>query len=133
MGFGPLGPTSPPGLVEPVWLGSGSVNRPSPAPSLPLSSSRALANPQSPPPSPDHSGQLRWPPPPMLGAKPLPQLPLPPPPVGIDGSYLSGEICGWFPPRFSPSPVASDLMPRRALSRACCATSGGCEVCVWSP
>jgi hypothetical protein len=34
MGFGPLSPTSPPGMVEPDRLGSGSVNRPSPAPSL---------------------------------------------------------------------------------------------------
>jgi hypothetical protein len=98
MGFGPLGPTSPPGLVEPDWLGSGSVNRPSPAPlTLLLSSSWALANPKLPPPSPDHSGQLRWPLPPMIGAKPSPQLPIPPPPVGIDGSFLFEEICGWFP------------------------------------
>jgi hypothetical protein len=101
MGFGPLGPTNPPGLVELDRLGSGSVDRPSPAPlTLPLSSSWTLANPKSPPPSPDHSGQLWWSPPPTLGAKPSPQLPLPPPPVGIDGGFLSGEICGWFPTGF---------------------------------
>jgi hypothetical protein len=42
MGFGPLGPTSPPGSVEPDQLGSGSVNRSSPAPSLSLSLPREL-------------------------------------------------------------------------------------------
>jgi hypothetical protein len=42
MGFGPLGPTSPPGSVESDRLGSGLVNRPSPAPSLSPSLPRAL-------------------------------------------------------------------------------------------
>jgi hypothetical protein len=121
MGFGPLGPTSPPGSVEPDRLRSGSVNRPSPAPSLfPLSSSSFLANPRSLPLSPAHSGQPRWPLSPMLGTKPSPQLPLPPTPVGIDGSFPSEEIWGGFPPRFLPSPVASDLMPRQALSCLLC-------------
>jgi hypothetical protein len=41
-GFGPLGPTSPLGAVKPDRLESGSVNRPSPAPSISLSPPRAL-------------------------------------------------------------------------------------------
>jgi hypothetical protein len=42
MGLGPIGPTGPPGSVKPNRLGSGSVNRPSPAPSLSSLSPRAL-------------------------------------------------------------------------------------------
>jgi hypothetical protein len=131
MGFGPLGPTSPPGSVEPDWLGSGSVNRPSPAPSLfPLSSSSSLANPKSPLPSPNQSGHLRWPSPPMLGANLSPQLPLPPPPVGIDGNILFGEIWGGFPSvAAATGHLRHDASPSPP-SCACCATSGACDVWV---
>jgi hypothetical protein len=131
MGFGPFDPTGPPGSVKPDLLGSGSVNRPSPAPSLsPLSSSSSLAKPKSPLPSPGQSGHLRWPSPPMLGAKLSPQFPLPLTPIGIGGSFLSGEIWGGFPSvstaidrlRFGASPSL--------LYCACCATSGACDALV---
>jgi hypothetical protein len=63
MGFGPLGPTSPPGLVEPDRLGSGSVNRPSPAPShspsLPRELRRTLNCHRRCPTIPANSGGLR--------------------------------------------------------------------------
>jgi hypothetical protein len=131
MGFGPLGPTSPPGSVEPDWLGSGSVNQPSPAPSLfLLSSSSSLANPKSPPPSPDQSGHLWWPLPPMLGANPSPQLPLPPPPVGINGNFLFGEIWGGFPSVATATGCHRHDTSPSPPSCACCATSGACEVWV---
>jgi hypothetical protein len=42
MGFGPFDPTGPPGSVKSDRLGSGSVNRPNPAPSFSLSPPRAL-------------------------------------------------------------------------------------------
>jgi hypothetical protein len=66
----------------------------------------------------------------MLGAKQSPQLPLPPPPIGFDESFLSEEIRGWFPLGFHRrrSP------PTRCLvgpsPGACWATTGACDVCV---
>jgi hypothetical protein len=63
MGFGPLGPTSPPGSVESDQLRSGSVNRPSPAPSLfpslPRELWRTLNRRHRRPTNPTNSGGLR--------------------------------------------------------------------------
>jgi hypothetical protein len=131
MGFGPFDPTGPPGSVKPDRLGSGSVNQPSPAPSLSPSPPRALWRiPKPPPPSLGQSGHLRWPSPPMLGANPSPQLPLPPPPVGIDGNFLFGEIWGGFPSvAAATSRLRHDASPSPP-SCACCATSSACEVWV---
>jgi hypothetical protein len=116
MGFGPFDSTGPPGSIKPDRLGSGSVNRPSPASSLsPLSSSSSLVKPKSPPPSPGHSGHLRWPSPPKLGANRRPSFLY---------HLLQLESADASPPRrsrvvsprYPPSLVASDLLPRRAFS-----------------
>jgi hypothetical protein len=91
MGFGPLDLTGPPGLVKLDQLGSGSVNRPSPAPlTLTLSSSRSHWRPGSP--SPGFSGQLRWPPSSPPWAKHSPTCPLPATPNGFAIYLLPEEI-----------------------------------------
>jgi hypothetical protein len=116
MGFGPLGPTSPPGLVEPDRLGSGSVNRPSPAPSLSPSLPRALWRTlnchRRRPTIPAIPGSLRRR---RLGQNRRPNSLYHLLQLESTGAS-SPERSVVVSPRFPPSPVASDLMPRRALS-----------------
>jgi hypothetical protein len=116
MGFGPFEPTSPPGSVKPDRLGSGSVNRPSPTPSLTPSPPRAhwltLNRRRHRPANPAISGGLR--------RRCLGQIHRP------SSLYhlLQLESARASPPRrsrvvsprFPPLSVASDLVPRRALS-----------------
>jgi hypothetical protein len=131
MGFGPLGPTSPPGSVELDRLGSGSVNRPRPAlslsPSLPRELWRTLNCHR--PTIPANSGGLRRR---CLGQNRRPNSLYHLLQLESMGASPPGRSVGGFP-SVSAVASASNLMLRRALSCACCATSGGCEVCVWSP
>jgi hypothetical protein len=68
-GLWPIRPNQPtwPGWTRPARVWVGQLTQPSPLTLSPLSSSCSLANPKSPPPSPDHSNHHRWPPPPTLG------------------------------------------------------------------
>jgi hypothetical protein len=105
----PIRPTGPTGLLaqpahlglaKPTRLGSGSVNRPSPAPFAHLSlSHRSLWRSGSPPLSPGDSGQLRWPPPSPPWAKHSPLHHLQSPPTRSVGRLLSEEIRGRIPLR----------------------------------
>jgi hypothetical protein len=92
--------TQPTHLARLSQTGSGlgrSTDPAQPPSHSPLSSASSLAKPKLPPPSLGQSGHLQWPSPPMLGAKSPPQFPLPLTPIGIGGSFLSGEIWGGFP------------------------------------
>jgi hypothetical protein len=125
--FGPTGQLVQPahlGQAKPTRLGSGSVNRPSPALAAHLSlPHRSLWRSGSPPPSPGDSGQLRWPPSPMLGQNGrlhfLYQL------LQLETAETSSpRRSGWF----SPSETAATNRPQfdappSLLSCACCATS----------
>jgi hypothetical protein len=116
LGFGSFDPTGPPGSVKPDRLRSGSVNRPSPAPSLTLSPLRALwrtlshrrhrlANPAI-------SGGLRHQ---CLGQnrRPSPLYHL----LQLESAETSPPgRSGVVSPRYPPMLVASDLLPCRAFS-----------------
>jgi hypothetical protein len=133
MGFGPLGPTSPPGSVKPDRLGSGSVNRPSLAPSLSPSLPRALRRTlnrrRHRPANPAISGGLRRR---CLGQIRCPNSLYHLLQLESMGASSPGRS-GVASPRFPPSSVASDLMPRRAPSSVFAVPPLVLVMCEYSP
>jgi hypothetical protein len=115
MGLGPFDPTGPPGSVKPNRLGSGSVNRPSPAPSLSSLSPRALwrnlDRRRRRPVTPAISGGLRRR---CLGQNgrlhSLYQL------LQLESTRTSSpRRSRWFPPQDPPPSNISDKVPHRAF------------------